>query len=108
MLIRYWSSDVCSSDLSSLFCSLSFSFRMRTSLTLLSFFVFSLYPLGIGWDWRQEEVHNLYSFERLRDTDRTQVARRSAERRVGKECGSRCRCRWWRLNYKKIENKTPV
>jgi hypothetical protein len=60
---------------SSLFCSLSFSFRMRTSLTLLSFFVFSLYPLGIGWDWKQEEVHNLYSFERLRDPDRTHVAR---------------------------------
>lgn len=31
--------------------------------------------LGIGWDWKQEEVHNLYSFERLRDPDRTHVAR---------------------------------
>src|SRR3546814_14646618 len=26
---------------------------------------------------------------------------RSEERRVGKECGSTCRCRWWTYHYKK-------
>src|SRR3546814_18009149 len=30
---------------------------------------------------------------------------RSEERRVGKECGSTCRCRWSQLQYKKKENK---
>lgn len=44
----------------------------EVKLTLLSSF---FTPSGIGWDWKQEEVHNLYSFERLRDPDRTHVAR---------------------------------
>src|SRR3546814_15525675 len=35
-----------------------------------------------------------------------EIEQRSEERRVGKECVSTCRSRWWRYPYKKNRHKT--
>src|SRR3546814_10379722 len=80
MRISDWSSDVCSSDLD----------RLARVAALTSR---ELAANGIGVDLDRGEVHlggviSLPTFNRG-------IADRSEERRVGKECVSTCRSRWW-------------
>src|SRR3546814_3994459 len=67
MRISDWSSDVCSSDLGSVFVAGSLVKWLRDQM---------------GW------------IDRAADTEAIARATRSEERRVGKECVSTCRSRW--------------
>src|SRR3546814_17785999 len=100
MRISDWSSDVCSSDLSlvadfrrrfpsvSLHLSDGNTRQIVERLPVLDLaFIEGEVPAGLPADtavhgWRQ----------------------RSEERRVGKECVSTCRSRWWPYHYKKKTN----
>src|SRR3546814_7619787 len=91
MRIRYWSSDVCSSDL------LALRLQGRLQLAGIDEIVFDgiarpqhhrmLQP-GDGFQQRGLD----FTWQRGRDAVRID---RSEERRVGKECVSTCRSRWW-------------
>src|SRR3546814_12174285 len=98
MRISDWSSDVCSSDL----VGVVYEHARRQWVDLHAL---DALPL------RQEIVHGLE--ERLvvspfrnanPDAVRCQMADRSEERRVGKECVSTCRSRWSPYHYKKKTN----
>src|SRR3546814_18464669 len=87
MRISDWSSDVCSSDLQWRFTPDSVNLAMMPTFHIA----------GAGW-----AMVGLYFGCRtvvLRDIDPAQIlrvipAKRSEERRVGKECVSTCRSRW--------------
>src|SRR3546814_4049122 len=80
--ISDWSSDVCSSDLL-VFLRAYRSVALRNAETFRTAF-----PAGrAGPVQRQHD-----RFQRAR---RTHGLARSEERRVGKECVSTCRFRWW-------------
>src|SRR3546814_11696500 len=91
MRISDWSSDVCSSDLA------AGPAGGRS--------------LGLGQAVSQQRQHDLHRVHchqfRSRIRERAgrvavgQAARRSEERRVGKECVSTCRSRWSPYHYKK-------
>src|SRR3546814_4744710 len=91
MRISDWSSDVCSSDLSSRPASNSITCRVRTE--------FSLFPdvdrhgSATG---RPPDGPEVMPAPRVwsRGHRSPKLSRRSEERRVGKECGSTCRSRW--------------
>src|SRR3546814_1769993 len=78
MRISDWSSDVCSSDLG-LGASRGSGQSSISSLPLQLQRRFHLLPGAAG------EAMDIYAFA---------LARRSEERRVGKECVSTCRSRW--------------
>src|SRR3546814_12139329 len=101
MRISDWSSDVCSSDLSLDFRQLkeigAMSDRIRDHFAQGQAF-------GPGFDLKRgrggiREIEFFAQVHQLiyggRDPSR------SEERRVGKECVSACRSRWWPYHYKK-------
>src|SRR3546814_11405844 len=104
MRISDWSSDVCSSDL-----KLSdVSFADATWVMLLDLFVsqahdgrLSLSDLYTSID--APKATTLRTIARLVDQGHleTEADPRTEERRVGKECVSTCRIRWWPYNEKK-------
>src|SRR3546814_13728138 len=102
MRISDWSSDVCSSDLGNLFC-----FNVADGKVLWSKDLKEAYKTRAAlWGYAS---HPLIEGDKLICVVGTDVAhaaafdkqtgeeiwRRSEERRVGKECVSTCRSRWW-------------
>src|SRR3546814_11972621 len=91
MRISDWSSDVCSSDLVNALLTINRNFGPE----------FSMWGGGKGgYHGEQSEVCPI--------SDREPLARRSEERRVGKECVSQCRSRWSPSNYKKHSDYTHI
>src|SRR3546814_13925838 len=101
MRISDWSSDVCSSDLSPWM-----KLRHRPATLRTSFIAQHLDRIGIGsleggikrCKKAEQQGHKANSC----DLNRISLGRklgeetnRSEERRVGKECVSTCRSRWW-------------
>src|SRR3546814_8488142 len=86
MRISDWSSDVCSSDLSSA--------RMRSfELDHVGFLIDELKRVRSSRE--RESDKDILERQLLRRIDWLQVGfERSEERRVGKECVSTCRSRW--------------
>src|SRR3546814_14871889 len=106
MRIRDWSSDVCSSDLSGLFVFLKgLDQRLILSKSCHAYKV-SYPPFGvIVVRLLHQPVVSNESAKLLDQSGRSiwiNLSRglsgvaRSEERRVGKECVSTCRSRWWR------------
>src|SRR3546814_20563854 len=96
MRISYWSSDVCSSDLTTRFLD-----------------AIGLKPYAPACKHFDEDVRFLFNSyygtcaarqTRPRRGMVTRFALRSAERRVGKECVSTCRSRWSTDHEKKKKN----
>src|SRR3546814_16488640 len=94
MRISDWSSDVCSSDLT----SNKFVVTPRGIFELKYFFTASIASSGGGEAHSAEAVRD--RIKRLIDAEP-----RSEERRVGKECVSTCRSRWAQYHYKKKKRK---
>src|SRR3546814_12580895 len=96
MRISDWSSDVCSSDL----VSTSFSLRRSISKRRAIIFCKQLVDLDdqvVAFEPDMEiAVFESLCAEKLAFSDpRFAFQTRSEERRVGKECVSTCRSRWW-------------
>src|SRR3546814_12780635 len=100
MRISDWSSDVCSSDLSRpggetvKFLRTTFlQYRVFRERRRTAIFTASKPPAA--WTFLEsvsmEQTQPLFALTRPR----------SEERRVGKECGSPCRTRWWPYHLKK-------
>src|SRR3546814_11802568 len=64
-------------------------------------------PSAIAWAWKSGPATKSAPKSRSRLSSRkgTTRLRRSEERRVGKECGSKCRSRWSPDHYKKKTKK---
>src|SRR3546814_10401070 len=95
MRISDWSSDVCSSDLmvSSAMAAAGISGTMRPKLMALALSR-TMPPQSACGGWMPRP--------RKDRADRNRKAKqRSEERRVGKECVSTCRVRWWQYREKK-------
>src|SRR3546814_1840656 len=90
MRISDWSSDVCSSDLRSASVTLSASCDAKWKVRRMSAIVgFSrAFTETLEQDWQQNE-------RQQGGGDQTADHDSSEERRVGKECVSTCRSRWW-------------
>src|SRR3546814_3317605 len=82
MRISDWSSDVCSSDLTSLSATTPSKSKMIAAKVIRISQSSYLIPRPFRIRRRHHEIHF------------SQIARRSEERRVGKECVSTCRSRW--------------
>src|SRR3546814_13170597 len=95
MRISDWSSDVCSSDLSSSRWPLS---RRVLSISTVSTADGRSAVWCVLWDGSCAGGWTA-SIDRLPRFGRSML--RSEERRVGKECVSECRSRWSRYHYKK-------
>src|SRR3546814_14550783 len=111
MLISDWSSDVCSSDLGSK-ATLWAYFQSKEDLfaAALSAWLDEIEPPSITpsqGDARQRLVDYCTAFMSAMLTPVAEtifrLIVRSEERRVGKECVSTCRSRWWAYNVKKKE-----
>src|SRR3546814_19674719 len=94
MRISDWSSDVCSSDL--------FPFPATFSVKGEA--------LSHCARFRLLETETLGSTSTHEDPDRRPAGcqRRSEERRVGKECVSTCRSRWYPYHYKHKTNEKEL
>src|SRR3546814_16757974 len=97
MRISDWSSDVCSSDLYALgFHQVTKYISMGPPGFMSIYQPVDLMDLTVGMDkW------NALSPEMKQFVEMEVHVYRSEERRVGKECGSTCRYRWWREHSKK-------
>src|SRR3546814_21116247 len=99
MRISDWSSDVCSSDLTASATATPVSFDRPSPETCAALHPARWAPetghadangrLRVVALQYKQEIRNVVSY----DSFRTKM-RRSEERRVGKECVSRCRSRW--------------
>src|SRR3546814_16987584 len=99
MRISDWSSDVCSSDLLTipvlhLAGQGELVILLRQALAIAFDHAADRYPPDNGRGDRKTFQH----------VDVLSCWRRSEERRVGKECVSTCRSRWWPYPYKKRKN----
>src|SRR3546814_19797781 len=111
MRISYWSSDVCSSDLkrSVIFMPLMPALGIQSLVSAVLFLPLAAadgplapeltggFIAAVAWFivFSTIAAYGLYWLCLKRSTA-TRIARlRSAERRVGKECGSTCRSWWW-------------
>src|SRR3546814_11708964 len=107
MRISDWSSDVCSSDL--------WRYRMAAGKKALNGYPphgaeLSIAEFVIGHEAGLKTVVDFLNgwARELPRLDDLQVLRRSEERRVGKEWGSRCRSRWSPSLYKKKKRTTHI
>src|SRR3546814_3537775 len=87
--ISDWSSDVCASDLSRGASDLRRAASLRS--TRLSMSVEWYLFTGRQRDWLSPSRQSMTGMS----VHSVRTARRSDERRVGKECVSTCRSRWW-------------
>src|SRR3546814_15057713 len=104
MRISDWSSDVCSSDLSRPPTCANAHGMFALLLVMIGGALgagarhlvgkWTLHALGPGYPWGILTVNLVGRFI-------MGLLARSEERRVGKECVSTCRSRWWRYHYKK-------
>src|SRR3546814_15056837 len=99
MRISDWSSDVCSSDL-----VLEYLNQAQANLPEGATSTLGPDATGVGWIYEYALVdrtgrHDLAELRSLQDWflrfELKTVSGRSEERRVGKECVSTCRSRWW-------------
>src|SRR3546814_17481440 len=93
MRISDWSSDVCSSDLSTWDAELMVDlFLAKAKIDVIPLFLstYRLHETSITNSGKLEEKMNASRRIRFRKL----MGRRSEERRVGKECVSTCRSRW--------------
>src|SRR3546814_12726504 len=100
MRISDWSSDVCSSDLASSM-NLSIAASPTAWATTRSRQLSVLHLLRpLITDTIGHELPRASTATNAREDSglHTRIARRSEERRVGKECVSTCRSRWWRYH----------
>src|SRR3546814_18217323 len=116
MRISDWSSDVCSSDLSAVASGGYNNYlgtltgnlpgrvfqQAQTTATVGLSATIPLYQGGLP----AAEVRRANALESQALDQTIFVARRSEERRVGKECVSTCRSRWSRSHSKKKNTKT--
>src|SRR3546814_2898321 len=99
MRISDWSSDVCSSDLSELLQSRGHEFDI---VYVTRFYVaqqciedIRTYAPRAKIILNNADLHFLREIRAaLQTSDRESIKRSSEERRVGKECVSKCRSRW--------------
>src|SRR3546814_19319042 len=94
MRISDWSSDVCSSDLAIRIIKSGATMLRRESRYGES--------QAIGMFGRGTVISSFGLLGRANPV--TQIGIRSEERRVGKECVSTCRSRWWPYHEKKNRN----
>src|SRR3546814_11582102 len=113
MRISDWSSYVCSSDLVLAFVHRDAGFHLLVVGLRFEVARQQHRLLRIGGrnrlDERAERLHlRMVGVEAEGLGGVADDEERSEERRVGKECVSSCRCRWWRHHYKKKkrEHKT--
>src|SRR3546814_20906883 len=100
--ISDWSSDVCSSDLfadGSLVKGMHPGWAAHSGIATAALAEAGMTGQVAVFDGRFGLI-NTHLGNRARSFDRL-VANRSEERRVGKECVSKCRPRWSPINYKK-------
>src|SRR3546814_20367963 len=101
MRISDWSSDVCSSDLAGIL-----GFGLVTGRPLLEALLGSAYPGLNALGWRKLTRNWAVFFVAMallneivwRSTSWDFWVGRSDARRVGKECVSTCRYRWWPIH----------
>src|SRR3546814_17730783 len=97
MLISDWSSDVCSSDLVDRMDLDARAFAAEADDAVAGNGVAAFGE--VERDARGEALdRDRLALRRRLDAGLTCGARRSEERRVGKECGSTCSSRWWQYN----------
>src|SRR3546814_13437568 len=109
MRISDWSSDVCSSDLTQVQTPLAYLFRIASNLMADRARAQRRAPTlewddDDGWDDQACAAPDQESGLLFADLERSYAAaldERSEERRVGKECVSTCRSRWWPYPSKK-------
>src|SRR3546814_15999670 len=100
MRISDWSSDVCSSDL---LVSFSFIFPFLPRLPW-SFSSSSSVSSSSPWVKSEPSVSSSSLTVNSRRSTSISDSSRSEERRVGKECVSPCKSRWWPYHEKKNKN----
>src|SRR3546814_12230688 len=99
MRISDWSSDVCSSDLAGL-RQLS-ALRRPLPRFLMAFWVRTprlhaiSYTLSPSFDEEYSRSQPFGIAVTARHYSRLGIIKRSEDSRVGKECGRKCRSRWW-------------
>src|SRR3546814_20860233 len=97
MRISDWSSDVCSSDLS-LPCKPDglLATNITHAINRVGEVIGNQHRAVTGLDHVHRSAEGFLAIEKSLDErrDRTHLAIRSEERRVGKECVSTCRSRW--------------
>src|SRR3546814_15980164 len=105
MRISDWSADVCSSDLSVLVPSVSD--RRNTFAPKIANELYGQQESLLPADRQRVEILILTDNKSIVLGDkRNQMIRiRSEDRRVGKECVTKCRSRWSLSHYKKKQNK---
>src|SRR3546814_5117633 len=87
--ISDWSSDVCSSDLREEFCIVIVTHNMQQAARASDYTAFMYLGELIEFDTSEKIFTNPSQIQ-----TRDYVTGRSEERRVGKECVSKCRSRW--------------
>src|SRR3546814_12775607 len=93
--ISYWSSDVCSSNLVSLIGAFGIMYFFGFSINTLTLLAMVL-AIGLVVDDAIVVLENIF---RHIEEGKTRIeaaflgAKRSEERSIGTECGSKCRCR---------------
>src|SRR3546814_14861161 len=97
MRISDWSSDVCSSDLD-VEAALDADRRVRRRIAGDAFPDVEIAVDEVEHrqqDHADQQGRRQHRLEGPEEADALQEAERSEERRVGKECVSKCRSRWW-------------
>src|SRR3546814_18777158 len=101
MRISDWSSDVCSSDLCRRVSHLQHSSCIRRNESAICDSRQAMQPVVIAAvTQRRDDAASYAPSAEIRQSCRPTVPR-SEERRVGKECLSTCRSRWYPYHYKK-------
>src|SRR3546814_19578647 len=105
MRISDWSSDVCSSDLGTGVVGVDGSGASDVEVVVVA--APSSSPVEHAASATTADAASTTRTSRTSRTNRAgRARRRSEERRVGKECVSKCRYRWGPCRYKKKHNHT--
>src|SRR3546814_20781602 len=97
MRISDWSSDVCSSDLNGFVCTANIdAVDGGVEIVAGNRKVLAARLSDARFFWEQDQKKTLAQHaEKLAKITFHEKLGRSDERRVGKECVRKCRCRWW-------------